>query len=84
MCTQVSAGTINMIRKEFVALVLELTTFGCAPGAPEKGKLQVTQTSHRYVILEAGRQMGSVKRSKLIFVWENIWDITTYYNLLDI
>ena len=42
-----------MIMKEFEASVLMPTTFGCAPGAPEKGKLQVTQTSHRYVILEA-------------------------------
>ena len=50
-----------MITKEFEASVLVPTTFGCAPGAPEKGKLQVTQTFQGYVIIDAKRQIGPVK-----------------------
>ena len=66
-----------MIMKESVVSVLVPTTADCAPGAPEKGKLQVTQTSHRYVILEAKKANGLSKKIK-VDLWENIWDMTTY------
>ena len=50
-----------MIKKGFVVSVQAPSTLGCAPGAPEKGKLQVIQTFQGYVIIDAKRQIDSVK-----------------------